>query len=855
MLNFYDLLKNHEGAGDPDTLFAHAQKTTSPFSGVKVSEMNLGQLEDFASVDGSYGQWTKNKLGELGHKPRVATPMGIGQIVGTTLRQSAKELGLPDDTIFDEDTQRTIINHLARKRIDLNDRDATLKGLRNEWEGFKNVDDDTLWQAAHDVMGMEVDTSDLKRGKGADNFSTFQQDMRDNVQATKAALGNIGQEGPSNYKPMPQSLQAAYDARRPQLNGVNPLNLPRGGPMGGSSHPYGTQRAGAGVMGGSSNPLAAAQARATSPSTPRDAVSRAPTSPAGFPVGQASAQQPATQTPAAASAASPNQVEGGEAASDEQKQTFGDKLAAKLFPNAENPTERLKTTLGALSTGLSQMSHGQPVDLQPYFANIAHRKQQAQAAEAASALQQQEQANKDRNYQLEVAKHNRNLANDALNAYEAQFKNAGQPIPFSRDQLNEWIEGDDPTRKMAAEMIMSGNEHGVEKGIQMLKEYEMLEAEERAAKSSNPNMRRAINALSDPGASSDEVGAALEGMDSDEIQTALDVAGRDAASIQKPKLYKWALKNDPDLAYALEETTRMDRGIGESPREIAVREDADRLREAVNTDSKARRAATPQLSAMRGITHDLILEDIDTSQANGLAVSAVNILRQFGGGELAHTVEDYFGVDAVAFSRLENIDKTIMMLLAKPAMSNTGTLSDSDMRNMADTIARGDADNATRMYVLNKLETSLKLDKIIAESLEADMAGRYENDKNFIGVRRNHNKMSEEASAIAAELNRASDGITRMRYSDQSDLFYMPDMTKTARLNEISPELTPAQYATFKSAIRSVPAEYEGGKLVREAYTPWIRVNADGTRTYMINDDPINEKYLEGTVGDPRGEE
>lgn len=135
------LMDRHEGAGNYSTLFGHAQRN-GPFAGKDVSQMTLGQLEQFASPSGEYGQWVKGQVG------RVATPMGRYQIVGTTLRGAAKEMGLSPDTVFSPQTQTAIAEHLARRRL-ASAQSPTAKriAMRAEWEGFKHVPDSQLDQA------------------------------------------------------------------------------------------------------------------------------------------------------------------------------------------------------------------------------------------------------------------------------------------------------------------------------------------------------------------------------------------------------------------------------------------------------------------------------------------------------------------------------------------------------------------------------------------------------------------------------------------------------------------------------------------------------------------------------------
>lgn len=142
-----DLVDRTEGGGGYDTLFGFSNRS-GPFSGVDVSRMTIGQLKDFSSPSGQYGAWVKNKIG------RVATPMGRYQIVGTTLRGLADEMGLSDDTVFDENTQDAMFDHLVQRRLSrASSPEAKLAGLRAEWEGFKHVSDAALLAAASEYEG------------------------------------------------------------------------------------------------------------------------------------------------------------------------------------------------------------------------------------------------------------------------------------------------------------------------------------------------------------------------------------------------------------------------------------------------------------------------------------------------------------------------------------------------------------------------------------------------------------------------------------------------------------------------------------------------------------------------------
>ncbi len=130
-----------EGAGDYTTLYGHAQRDGGKFAGTDVTKMTLGQLYEFTDPNGPYGQYVKSANPE----GVVATPLGRYQIVGTTLRNSAKALGLGDDTVFSTDVQDQMFNHLASSRLSrATDIGGKIKQLRAEWRGFRNVSDDEL---------------------------------------------------------------------------------------------------------------------------------------------------------------------------------------------------------------------------------------------------------------------------------------------------------------------------------------------------------------------------------------------------------------------------------------------------------------------------------------------------------------------------------------------------------------------------------------------------------------------------------------------------------------------------------------------------------------------------------------
>lgn len=80
-----------ESGGDYNALFGYQNRKGGKFSNVKLTEMTVDQAIAFSDPSGPYGQWVRTQVG------RVATPMGAYQIVGSTLRDMKRQLGLKGD--------------------------------------------------------------------------------------------------------------------------------------------------------------------------------------------------------------------------------------------------------------------------------------------------------------------------------------------------------------------------------------------------------------------------------------------------------------------------------------------------------------------------------------------------------------------------------------------------------------------------------------------------------------------------------------------------------------------------------------------------------------------------------------
>jgi hypothetical protein len=130
-----------EGRGDYDKLFNNSEAEGKQFSQVRVSEMTIGELREFTKPRGQYGIYVK------GTNPEgvTATPMGRYQFVGTTMLEVAKQMGLPDSTVFTPEVQDAMFAHRVRWRLDKADTmEGKMRQLRLEWAGFAHVSDAEL---------------------------------------------------------------------------------------------------------------------------------------------------------------------------------------------------------------------------------------------------------------------------------------------------------------------------------------------------------------------------------------------------------------------------------------------------------------------------------------------------------------------------------------------------------------------------------------------------------------------------------------------------------------------------------------------------------------------------------------
>lgn len=156
----FDLIKRRESGGDYNATLDNGRWTGGPRDLVN---MTLNEVRDLQR------QMVANPANRAKYgNGKGSSALGAYQIVGTTLDSLIRELGLTGDELYSREMQDRLAAQLLRRR-----RGQGLTGLRNEWEGLKYVDDETLQKAlgqqSIDRIDPEVAREQAKAAEDAAN--------------------------------------------------------------------------------------------------------------------------------------------------------------------------------------------------------------------------------------------------------------------------------------------------------------------------------------------------------------------------------------------------------------------------------------------------------------------------------------------------------------------------------------------------------------------------------------------------------------------------------------------------------------------------------------------------------------
>ena len=181
------MMDQTEGGGAYNTLFGHAQRKDTPFNGVDITGMTIGELKAFTDPSGKYGQWVKGKVG------RVATPMGRYQFVGTTMKAVADKMGLGDDVLFTPAVQDAMFHFHVNDILEGKPQSEWAGILKGTWEGFKGKSDEEVTAAAAEFLGTPPPAVAFETGRG-DFASTLAPDATEAPEGRPLDLDTSGSE-------------------------------------------------------------------------------------------------------------------------------------------------------------------------------------------------------------------------------------------------------------------------------------------------------------------------------------------------------------------------------------------------------------------------------------------------------------------------------------------------------------------------------------------------------------------------------------------------------------------------------------------------------------------------------------
>ena len=165
-----------ESGGDYNALYNYANRAGNPFSGFKLTGMTVDEALEFANPSGPYAQYVKGQVG------RVATPMGAYQVVGSTLADAKKGLGLTGSEMMTEDLQDKIGQWIYKTQGP------------SAWEGLKGKDMATpMDRAREEELRMQMLASGTApQAAPRAPLSALRQDLPQAAAAPQQRRGGLG---------------------------------------------------------------------------------------------------------------------------------------------------------------------------------------------------------------------------------------------------------------------------------------------------------------------------------------------------------------------------------------------------------------------------------------------------------------------------------------------------------------------------------------------------------------------------------------------------------------------------------------------------------------------------------------
>ena len=780
-MNIFDAISISEGNTNPNTLLGYQEQPGGRFAGTQISGMTLDELYNFTSGSSPYADYSRGAVG------RMATPLGQFQIVGTTLRNTAKELGLPGDTVFTPEVQKQMGEHLLNNRLARagNDPQAIVSNLRAEWEGLKKLPGKDILH----LVGKHVGGEEGMRLKAlADDFTEKSNN------SSKLALDYTA-------------------AARDDYKVGEEVKAPRQGP-----DPLGRMQM---VLGqtGTATDYGFGMEKSMQPYTLNGVQGAMPAPPLASLASPEilSAMDASTQKPVATSTQDSSTEEADEAAGT----GFSSRLAETLFPNREDPNASLRNTLMALSQGLGQMGGGQPVDLTRTMNTIIAERQNA--AKQAQDAYQSSIDNQIRMGNLAVAEQNARTTAARL-AFDMQGT-AGDPMPFNEQQLMEFT--NDPDLAPFVDMLGSPNEGTRDEGVKGVRQ--VLQDRVTKAEADNPAIGELYRELSlddpDPNRVADII---------DRGQLSSDDVSKITSAIDKPNtnMMKTAdMLADPTVSQekkdALLMLQRSINGNGESPIQQEAREAHSRFKEQAIDKVTTNAPINAHLDSMERTTRRMMDEGKESSAFNGVWNRVAGALRLASPESLAW-LEQNTGLDADAYAALDRDQAALALLIAQPLMKGTGTVTDAERRSLLQMVASGETSNEMRLEIIAQLKALNKLDEYAANTYLTEAEASVNQLNDFTGTGAVRDQLQLETAKMAPLIGlQARSSVQLEEIQSNEDLAALGEENPLALHDAIAPYMTDEQFQKYKHMMR--PSEREG----RDPVIFWTKIMPSGERRRM----------------------
>lgn len=518
--------------------------------------------------------------------------------------------------------------------------------------------------------------------------------------------------------------------------------------------------------------------------------------------------------------------------------TLMDKIGGFLFPNKDDPAEAFKTMMGGLGVGLGQMSHGRPVDLQPYFTNIATQKQAA-ADSARKALEHsQDMAIKAMNaetsrMQANTAAQNANLAQQEFGLKMGEF-NVANAAPFSEAQMAEYME--DPELAPYVAGLNSPDAKIRQEAFQGMRGVFDKRADELME--SEPDLGTLIDAVgrnADPSEIAEIV--SKEGLSADDMSKVYTSLGKSPTTLMKNvDAYQKALEENPEAARVMQEYQRNQLGMDETQKERHDREYYELRQEELTNQEVFNDKIDIQLNALEDATIGL-LEDGTAGEGpfRGAVELAGSAVRQWFGAEDAAEFETITGFNLNDLYARDRAAATLAMLITKPMIEGQGSVTDNERRELAKMVANPDMSPEARLIAIEQMRVLNNIDSAFARDYESGVS------ENFSGARSDWHSKRRESGNLGVDMSAKVGNLAILKHASKSELYdkgaqALGDNLKQI-FNNIAPTMTQDQFDRYGSAIPAL----DGNQF-------WIKRGKDGEEVFMNGRNEVNMSEFRGLL-------